>query len=181
MNEEEGFLQHLLENPAEDSTRLVYADWLEERGDSPNAAKAEFLRLSMLPLKARKKAGIARRLRDLAEELDGEWLAVVSKLQIENCGVEPVENQLIVRVRSQFSFICDRSWEDLRTTDQPNVRSCVGCRKNVHYCASIEEARSRAENRECIALSLGVIRREGDLERPAVFMGYPATDFMNES
>jgi uncharacterized protein (TIGR02996 family) len=41
MSEERAFLDALAENPADDLTRLVYADWLEERGQS----KARYLRL----------------------------------------------------------------------------------------------------------------------------------------
>src|SRR5689334_21802891 len=34
------FLAKLLEGPADDTTRLVYADWLDEQGDSISTAKA---------------------------------------------------------------------------------------------------------------------------------------------
>jgi uncharacterized protein (TIGR02996 family) len=37
----EGFLADILANPADDTPRLVYADWLEENGDE---ARAEFIR-----------------------------------------------------------------------------------------------------------------------------------------
>ena len=41
MTDEQAFLQHILENPADLTARLVFADWLEERGDS----RSELLRL----------------------------------------------------------------------------------------------------------------------------------------
>ncbi|HUR55728.1 MAG TPA: TIGR02996 domain-containing protein, partial [Gemmataceae bacterium] len=41
MSEEQSFLDALRENPADDTTRLVYADWLDDRGD---AARAAYLR-----------------------------------------------------------------------------------------------------------------------------------------
>ena len=43
MSEEEAFLEALKANPADDTTRLVYADWLDEH-DQPQ--KAEYLRLT---------------------------------------------------------------------------------------------------------------------------------------
>jgi uncharacterized protein (TIGR02996 family) len=43
MREEEGFLQAIQANPDDDLSRLVYADWLDERGDP----RGEFLRLQL--------------------------------------------------------------------------------------------------------------------------------------
>jgi uncharacterized protein (TIGR02996 family) len=37
MDRRDAFLQAILENPHEDTHRLVYADWLEENGDAPRA------------------------------------------------------------------------------------------------------------------------------------------------
>src|SRR5262249_54070590 len=41
--EEEGFLRALDANPADDTLRLVFADWLEERGDN----RGQFLRAAV--------------------------------------------------------------------------------------------------------------------------------------
>ena len=41
MTDEQAFLQHILENPADWTARLVFADWLEEHGDP----RSELLRL----------------------------------------------------------------------------------------------------------------------------------------
>ncbi|MCI0455434.1 MAG: TIGR02996 domain-containing protein [Gemmataceae bacterium] len=43
MTDEADFLQNILDNPDEDANRLVYADWLEERGDP----RAELIRLQV--------------------------------------------------------------------------------------------------------------------------------------
>src|SRR5262249_40896996 len=42
MTHDTAFLAAIRENPEDDAVRLVYANWLEERGD---AARAEFIRL----------------------------------------------------------------------------------------------------------------------------------------
>src|SRR3712207_3456925 len=42
MNEQDALLQAIIEHPEDDELRLVYADWLEEHGDS---ARAEFIRV----------------------------------------------------------------------------------------------------------------------------------------
>jgi uncharacterized protein (TIGR02996 family) len=40
---EEAFLCDILENPEDDAVRLIYADWLMERGDAVSAARGEFI------------------------------------------------------------------------------------------------------------------------------------------
>ena len=57
MHDEADFLHKLLENPADDTARLVYADWLDERGDEESKTKAQFLRLTVRPLRADRAAG----------------------------------------------------------------------------------------------------------------------------
>lgn len=43
MTHEEAFIQAICENPDDDAPRLMYADWLEERGDP----RGEFIRVQM--------------------------------------------------------------------------------------------------------------------------------------
>jgi uncharacterized protein (TIGR02996 family) len=52
MTHDEAFLQAILDEPDDDTPRLIYADWLEERGDP----RGEFIRLQCLIEK--NKAGI---------------------------------------------------------------------------------------------------------------------------
>jgi uncharacterized protein (TIGR02996 family) len=44
---EEEFLESILAEPRDDGNRLVYADWLDERGGPGDAARAEFIRLGV--------------------------------------------------------------------------------------------------------------------------------------
>lgn len=69
MSDEAGFLRAIQEKPEDDDARLVYADWLEERGD----IRGEYLRLE------RQLAHISLRLAQLREQIDQTWLASVSK------------------------------------------------------------------------------------------------------
>jgi uncharacterized protein (TIGR02996 family) len=64
---EAGFLQAIQENPNDPAPRLVYADWLEERGD----VRGEFLRLE------HQLTQIPQRLAQLRAQIDPEWLAAV--------------------------------------------------------------------------------------------------------
>jgi uncharacterized protein (TIGR02996 family) len=96
MTDEAGFLRGILENP-EGSTRLVYADWLEEHG---NPRAAEFLRMDPALERIRSYAeGRERRAaqhlrqerRALSSTLDANWVAFINTLA---CPFRP------------FSFLC---------------------------------------------------------------------------
>jgi uncharacterized protein (TIGR02996 family) len=76
MSDEAAFLDALRANPADDTARLVYADWLDEHGEP---AKAEYLRLVVALARAeidyaRDQPDVARTLA-LAEALPAEWRA----------------------------------------------------------------------------------------------------------
>jgi uncharacterized protein (TIGR02996 family) len=79
MSGEEGFLRAIAENPAEDGPRLVYADWLEERGDP----RAEILRLedalSRCPDGDSRRASLEARLRELLPGVGIGWLSVAGR------------------------------------------------------------------------------------------------------
>lgn len=159
MNEEEAFLQRILANPTDDTARLVYADWLEERND----ARAEFLRVecefASLPKEDERRARLKERLEELGASLDTRWLAAVSKSPIENCDL-------------QFAYACPLQWDRLNATDDGSVRFCETCSKNVFFCPTIQEARRRASSGECVAVNSSLPRSEGDLEvRSRMLMG----------
>jgi uncharacterized protein (TIGR02996 family) len=193
MHTDADFLKMLLADPADDTTRLVYGDWLEEQGDYVSAAKAEFLRLTArLATPAgtnRERKRAEKRLQELAKGLSTDWLAVVSRLPIEYCHQKRTEAEerahamgvqfdyLCERQHAmgvQFYYLCERRWENLQPTADRALRFCDACRQNVHYCDTITEARMRAQNGHCIAVDLGVIRRERDLGPLVQVMGRPS-------
>jgi uncharacterized protein (TIGR02996 family) len=181
---EDVFLTQLLKLPTDDTTRLIYADWLEERGGPQSAAKAEFLRLtaqwaSSTVGRKRKKA-LAKLLQQRAAALDTDWLAVVSRLRIENCHTKRIawaERRHGLAQEMTFDFPCDRRWEDMKITDDRAIRFCGSCQQSVHYCDTIMEARRYAWQGHCIAIDLGVIRRERDLVQPLMVAGRPSNFF----
>jgi uncharacterized protein (TIGR02996 family) len=76
VSDEAAFLDALAANPADDTARLVYADWLDEHGEP---AKAEYLRLVVALARvetdyAREQPDVARTLA-LAEILPADWRA----------------------------------------------------------------------------------------------------------
>jgi hypothetical protein len=122
--------------------RLVYADWLEEKGD----ARAAFLR-------AQVGSGPLPQL-----ELDPDWVAQVDRTPIENCpGV-------------QFAYACPKKWEDLAPRSE-RVRFCGACQQEVHHCTSVAEAQSHAWQGHCVAVGSFVPRAPGDLQPVEPLMG----------
>jgi uncharacterized protein (TIGR02996 family) len=180
MHTDADFLSRLLENPADDVTRLVYSDWLDEQGDTVSLSKSEFLRVTVELVTGSGKKGwrkaLRKRLQQLAAPLDTDWLAVVSRLAIENCHKKSIDGDTTVARTVPFEFLCSRRWEDLTPTDDHTVRSCDSCKQNVHYCDTITEARDHAAHGHCIAVDLGVIRREGDLAPRAMWLGRPSVE-----
>jgi len=74
-SEQAALLRAIVANPDDDTTRLVYADWLQENGDTPQAG---FIRVS-ITLAGMKKTDkkwppFAKRLREIAEAHGKEWL-----------------------------------------------------------------------------------------------------------
>jgi uncharacterized protein (TIGR02996 family) len=46
-HDHDGFLLSIHDRPTDDTPRLIYADWLEERGDIPSQAWAELIRIQI--------------------------------------------------------------------------------------------------------------------------------------
>jgi uncharacterized protein (TIGR02996 family) len=80
MNDDTALLLHLEDNPDDDATLLVYADWLDDQGE---ARRAEFLRLQQRVLQLRHRqrgfSDQSRQLFRLGRSLEPAWLAIVSR------------------------------------------------------------------------------------------------------
>lgn len=76
MNEDEAFVQAIAANPNDDTLRLVYADWLEERGD----VRGAYLRLDCELDALREQASeLESRLAKMAAQLDKGWLLAMGR------------------------------------------------------------------------------------------------------
>jgi uncharacterized protein (TIGR02996 family) len=75
MSHEIGFLRAILEEPDDDTHRLVYADWLEEQGETP---RAEFIRMqcarSRLPQDDPRRVEMYRREEQFLHWHGDRWL-----------------------------------------------------------------------------------------------------------
>jgi uncharacterized protein (TIGR02996 family) len=82
MSYTDAFLQAILNDPEDDTVRLIYADWLEERGDP----RGEFIRLQCrlagLPVGHPERAALKRRERELLRKYAEEWSRPVNGLAV---------------------------------------------------------------------------------------------------
>lgn len=151
MDDEKPFLRQLMADPDDLETRLVYADWLDERGDCD---RAEFLRLECDLIRLEptdlRYLKLNERYQELHSRLDPRWLAMLDRTPIDNC-------------RMQSEFRCPRRWEYLQPGSNPRVRWCETCSKEVYHCRTIEQARELAQQGHCLAIDSRLTREPGDL------------------
>jgi uncharacterized protein (TIGR02996 family) len=80
---DDAFLAAIIENPDDDGLRLVFADYLEERGDP----RGEFLRIecSLRNLSEVESAyrPVQQRLAELAAAIDIRWVAAACRVHVE--------------------------------------------------------------------------------------------------
>jgi uncharacterized protein (TIGR02996 family) len=168
---EKHFLDAIGRHPADSEARAEYAAWLERRPDADSRLKAQFLRLT---LRKRDEGGL---LQELAAQLDPKWTAIVASTWVERCLRKRQEGDLVSE--SVFQFKCERKWDELEPTSEPTVRFCNACEQSVYYCDTIIEARREAWSGHCIAIDLGVLRRQRDLDqRPGLGLGRPDPKFL---
>jgi uncharacterized protein (TIGR02996 family) len=133
----------------DEGSRLVYADWLEERSEH---ARAGFLRIEQVVARLApddpRLDACTRQLRELMQHIDPGWRARVARPPIEGCPL--------------FELRCPRRWDALAPTAREDVRHCGACARDVYYFESVDEAREAARAGHCVAIDLGSERWEDD-------------------
>jgi uncharacterized protein (TIGR02996 family) len=162
--QETAFLQSILEDPDEDARRLIFADWLEENAQADKAAFVRLeVELSRLPRRDDRFEALREELSGLSGEIGWRWvLALLRPGRLLNCGLANLDPDKAGIPRNlsakatfavRFEFPCPNRWADLQPTGEAGVRYCAECQKNVHYCASQDEAEQHAIRGNCIAIS----------------------------
>ena len=122
-----------------DAALNVYADWLESNGAGK---RAEWARLML-------KGKIDR---TLLQHVGPSFRALVTRAAIERCPTA-----------------CNQKWESLPLGDDPCVRQCETCMKNVTWCEDASIARSLRE--DPVVIDRAAPRTPGDLRRPNFVVG----------
>lgn len=136
MREEEDLISKIERSPEDADARLVYADWLEDRGDRRSAL-------------LRAKPGSLPVI-ETGLSVAPEWLARVDQAAIERCDYPD---------RSA----CPGRWEALPPGQSPRKRQCGVCHREVTHCASIVEARPIADGGRPVCVGSIVPRHPYDL------------------
>lgn len=64
---------------------------------------------------------------------------------------------MVTEIRNcDFKFQCDRQWDALDKTKDPNVRYCNKCEDEVYFIRSNEELRDAIVDNHCVALVTGI-------------------------
>src|SRR5262245_13561869 len=157
MIEEDAFVAAILAAPHDDTPRLVFADWLDERGDPRGellriATELEALEAADPPTdirgrlaRVRRIGQLTRRWRELIRPEHRAWLAVVHRGPLHCGGVPDAE--------------CPGSWERLPPEEgRPFARYCRACTHWVRLCWSRQEAEQVLWSNRVVALA--VVRTE---------------------
>jgi uncharacterized protein (TIGR02996 family) len=134
--EERAFLESIAKNPADESMRAVYADWLEEQGDRP--LEVELLRIDREYATTRRPDLIHRRWTLSAQIQNPVWKCVVLRTRIAGC-TNPAPN-------------CVRHWEKASPKDHLQIRGCNACNADIFFASDRTEAQSWLETDQRVAL-----------------------------
>ena len=151
MNEEAAFLTAIVANAADDTNRLVYADWLDERDDP----RGGYLRAEVKWAQSR-AAKDESKARTLAQPLDAVWCARVSRPPLGVCCDHvSFEHDYDFKVKSVTSAELDRLEKRFGITLSPDYRAFL-----LNYNGGEPEpSRFRMSDRrgdECVTALTGV-------------------------
>jgi uncharacterized protein (TIGR02996 family) len=84
MTPADAFLEDILQHPADDTPRLIFADWLEEQNDPASRARGEFIRvqcrLAQLAGVSSEKARLEERQDELLAQYGATWAEPICDL-----------------------------------------------------------------------------------------------------
>jgi uncharacterized protein (TIGR02996 family) len=144
MSDEQGFLETLAANPADDVTRLVYADWLDERGDP----RDRYLRLEVelagfAPADPR-LASLEAELKQLRPGLSSEWCELAGKRwDVWLLAYHPARKITVIRAICELTSLGLLAAHGLSDALPARVVADPWRGEAEEHCARLREAASR--------------------------------------
>jgi hypothetical protein len=201
------YIQELSKNPSNQEMYDKYKNWLETSTKEDRERKdyhrpTYFDKLKKLAfLKAQDENNVVE-MQKVAKDCNPNWLAIVSRPEILNCGRPDPEDdknyeqwwkssqdshreETLAEWREnhphfKMNFVCTKKWNEMKPTENRKVRFCGDCKKNVYFCEDIVEARELGDQGCCIGLDVGIKRskeeRVSDLVGELSIFGTPKAD-----
>lgn len=145
METEKDFLREIELHPDDNTTRLIYADWLDEQGDP----RGEYLRihceLASVSQSDERYKSLVEREKELQLQFDAKWLDAIGQPRIKNC--EVAESETI-----QFEYECPKAWSELTPTQNQNIRHCSACQQEVFHCHTVAQLGGHVRLGHCVAI-----------------------------
>jgi uncharacterized protein (TIGR02996 family) len=141
--QEAALVEALRADPADDATRQVYADWLEQHGFE---LRARFLRIECGAATEAERE-VALKALAMSTPIDRLWRALASRAPLACDEVH-------------FQFRCPKRWDSLAPTASDAIRHCGVCQKAVYFCTTLGEVRRRAAAQQCVAVDASLMRGE---------------------
>jgi hypothetical protein len=57
----------------------------------------------------------------------------------------------MVMLNCEMEFECSQKWDEMPASIDPNVRRCSACRKDVHFCHTVEDLDRAVNEQQCVA------------------------------
>jgi uncharacterized protein (TIGR02996 family) len=132
MSEEDAFIKAVIAHPEDDAPRLIYADWLEERGDP----RGEYLRLRVemahLPPHSDRYADLKARQKSLRVRMDAKWLAAMGLVPKHRPLFSALPTRRLERWRLVEEFI-DVWYRPWKTADGFSEEKVSGTEKRLGF------------------------------------------------
>lgn len=137
------------ENPEDPVANFNFADWIQKlikRGQEQGFVQIDEISFP-IPNGARLSNA---KIEEIVERLNSEGIYVSQD-------ISPIMPSMgLIRMNSDdclvsLSYKCSLKWDDLEVTDNPDVRHCIECKKNVYHIKAGSDISIAIENGACVA------------------------------
>jgi uncharacterized protein (TIGR02996 family) len=135
------FFEAILASPDDQSLRLVYADWLEERGDSRGQLLRVLHEMSQTPVRSARYHKLCSRRDNLRKRCDGEWLKPMLRMSFPELRKRLAELDGLDPTRAVFASDAHqyRLNPPLPVERVEQIESRIGCRLPEQYRCFVTE------------------------------------------
>lgn len=196
------YVTEIAKKPDDQSLYVAYIAWLKESIKETTHWHMKMKRWNKIHFLEAQEAEDFTTMHRKAEHCDPNWLAIVSRPPIVNCGRPDADHYASMqkwwkiahsshREKSldewienhpsfRMDFVCSKTWNEMTPTENRKVRFCGDCKKNVYFCDNIMEARELGNQGCCIGVDVGIQRRKNDLVGEFSIFGTPKAETLEQ-